>query len=192
MLSNVLRDDLVKHRIKELTGRSRGISMERPLTDLNRYVRGWVGYFGLARTPALRYAMTNKRPRATRPTVIKAGSGTSQLLFTQPPSADPHARWCGGCRQQLRRLPDLGDPRPATNTSSMNAKQEPKAYATRSYQSTNLWGHSTLVGGFVHPARCRGPVVATKCCSPVTPSSKHQKNTTRKTASQALHKNSHI
>ena len=38
-----------KQRIKELTGRSRGISMTRRLTDLNRYVRGWIGYFGLAR-----------------------------------------------------------------------------------------------------------------------------------------------
>ena len=45
-----------KQRIKELTGRSRGISMaSRPPTlrvgarDLNRYVRGWIGYFGLAR-----------------------------------------------------------------------------------------------------------------------------------------------
>ena len=38
-----------KRRIKQLTGRSRGISMKRRLTDLNRYVRGWVGYFGLAR-----------------------------------------------------------------------------------------------------------------------------------------------
>jgi RNA-directed DNA polymerase len=37
-----------KRRVKELTGRSRGISMERRLTDLNRYVRGWIGYFGLA------------------------------------------------------------------------------------------------------------------------------------------------
>jgi len=141
-----------KERIKELTSRSRGISMQRRLTDLNRYVRGWVGYFGLARqfedianldgwirrrvrmcywkqwryprtkvkklvalgvrldmaikhaisrkkywrmsrTPAMRYAMTNKWPRATRLTVIKAGSGTSQLLFTEPPSADPHARF---------------------------------------------------------------------------------------------------
>jgi hypothetical protein len=25
----------------------------------------------------------------------------------EPPSADPHARWCGGCRQQWRRLPDF-------------------------------------------------------------------------------------
>jgi len=38
-----------KRRIKELTGRSRGISMKRRLTDLKRYVRGWIGYFGLAR-----------------------------------------------------------------------------------------------------------------------------------------------
>jgi RNA-directed DNA polymerase len=38
-----------KRRIRELTGRSRGISMKRRLTDLNRYVRGWIGYFGLAR-----------------------------------------------------------------------------------------------------------------------------------------------
>ena len=38
-----------KRRVKELTGRSRGISMKRRLTDLNRYVRGWIGYFGLAR-----------------------------------------------------------------------------------------------------------------------------------------------
>ena len=38
-----------KHRIKEITGRSRGISMERRLTELRRYIRGWIGYFGLAR-----------------------------------------------------------------------------------------------------------------------------------------------
>lgn len=38
-----------KGRIKELTGRSRGISMTSRLTSLGRYLRGWVGYFGLAR-----------------------------------------------------------------------------------------------------------------------------------------------
>jgi RNA-directed DNA polymerase len=38
-----------KRRVRELTGRSRGISMQRRLTDLNRYLRGWIGYFGLAR-----------------------------------------------------------------------------------------------------------------------------------------------
>jgi RNA-directed DNA polymerase len=38
-----------KQRIKELTGRSRGISMKSRLTDLARYLGGWVGYFGIAR-----------------------------------------------------------------------------------------------------------------------------------------------
>ena len=38
-----------KRRIQELTGRSRGVSMKRRLTDLARYVRGWIRYFGLAR-----------------------------------------------------------------------------------------------------------------------------------------------
>ena len=38
-----------KRRVKEITGRSRGISMERRLTELRRYLSGWIGYFALAR-----------------------------------------------------------------------------------------------------------------------------------------------
>lgn len=37
-----------KRRIRELTGRSRGISMEQRMSELRRYLRGWMGYFGLA------------------------------------------------------------------------------------------------------------------------------------------------
>lgn len=37
-----------KRRVRELTGRSRGVSMTRRLTELRRYLRGWIGYFGLA------------------------------------------------------------------------------------------------------------------------------------------------
>ncbi|WP_240491312.1 group II intron reverse transcriptase/maturase [Pirellula sp. SH-Sr6A] len=37
-----------KHRIREITGRSRGISMAHRLKELARYVRGWMGYFALA------------------------------------------------------------------------------------------------------------------------------------------------
>lgn len=37
-----------KQRIRELTGRSWGVSMERRLSELRSYVRGWMGYFGLA------------------------------------------------------------------------------------------------------------------------------------------------
>ena len=37
-----------KHRIRKLTGRSRGISMDHRFSQLRSYVRGWMGYFGLA------------------------------------------------------------------------------------------------------------------------------------------------
>ena len=37
-----------KHRIKQITSRRRGISIKQRLTELRRYVRGWIGYFGLA------------------------------------------------------------------------------------------------------------------------------------------------
>ena len=37
-----------KHRIREITGRSRGISMERRVGELQRFVRGWMGYYGIA------------------------------------------------------------------------------------------------------------------------------------------------
>ena len=37
-----------KHRIREITGRSRGISMDHRLRELAHYVRGWMGYFALA------------------------------------------------------------------------------------------------------------------------------------------------
>jgi len=37
-----------KARVREITGRNRGISMERMIGELSRYLRGWTGYFALA------------------------------------------------------------------------------------------------------------------------------------------------
>ncbi len=37
-----------KYRVKEITGRSRGISMERKVRELTVYLRGWINYFGVA------------------------------------------------------------------------------------------------------------------------------------------------
>jgi RNA-directed DNA polymerase len=37
-----------KSRVRELTGRSRGVGMPRTITDLNPVLRGWAGYFGLS------------------------------------------------------------------------------------------------------------------------------------------------
>jgi RNA-directed DNA polymerase len=42
-----------KQRVREITGRSRGISMQRMLGELRSYLRGWIGYFGLAATKGI-------------------------------------------------------------------------------------------------------------------------------------------
>jgi len=36
-----------KRRVQEITRRNRGVAMSGRLTELGRYVRGWIGYFGL-------------------------------------------------------------------------------------------------------------------------------------------------
>lgn len=37
-----------RHRVRQLTGRSWGVSMPYRLGQLRRYVRGWMGYFGIS------------------------------------------------------------------------------------------------------------------------------------------------
>lgn len=38
----------LKHRIRELTGRSWGVSMDSRFQKLGQYLRGWLGYFGIS------------------------------------------------------------------------------------------------------------------------------------------------
>ncbi len=45
--------DRFKERIRELTSRTRGVSIERMAEDLSRYLRGWIGYFGKCETPSV-------------------------------------------------------------------------------------------------------------------------------------------
>ena len=45
--------DRFKERVRELTSRTRGVSMERIAEDLSRYLRGWIGYFGKCETPSV-------------------------------------------------------------------------------------------------------------------------------------------
>ncbi len=42
-----------KERIRELTQRNRGVSMTKRISDLARYLRGWMGYFGYCETPSV-------------------------------------------------------------------------------------------------------------------------------------------
>ncbi len=43
----------VKARIRVLTGRTRGVSLEEMTKGLSVYLRGWVGYFGFCQTPSV-------------------------------------------------------------------------------------------------------------------------------------------
>ncbi len=45
--------DRFKQRVRELTSRTRGVSIERMAGDLTRYLRGWLGYFGKCQTPSV-------------------------------------------------------------------------------------------------------------------------------------------
>jgi RNA-directed DNA polymerase len=42
-----------KKRVRELTRRTRGVSLERMVADLTIYVRGWGGYFAFCQTPSI-------------------------------------------------------------------------------------------------------------------------------------------
>ncbi len=42
-----------KEKVRSITGRSRGISMQRMIGELRQYLRGWMGYFALAATKAV-------------------------------------------------------------------------------------------------------------------------------------------
>ena len=42
-----------KERVRELTSRTRGVSVERMAEELARYLRGWIGYFGTCQTPSV-------------------------------------------------------------------------------------------------------------------------------------------
>jgi RNA-directed DNA polymerase len=42
-----------KERVRELTRRTKGVSIERMAEELAQYLRGWIGYFGRCQTPSV-------------------------------------------------------------------------------------------------------------------------------------------
>jgi RNA-directed DNA polymerase len=45
--------DRFKERVRELTSRNKGVSIEQMAEKLTRYLRGWIGYFGKCETPSV-------------------------------------------------------------------------------------------------------------------------------------------
>jgi RNA-directed DNA polymerase len=63
--------DRFKERVRELTRRTRGVSIERMAEDLTRYLRGWIGYFGKCETPSVLAALEGWLRRRLRSVIWK-------------------------------------------------------------------------------------------------------------------------
>src|SRR5215468_6593383 len=51
--------DRFKQRIREITGRAKGVSMETTMEELAPYMRGWRSYFGFCETPGVLVSLTS-------------------------------------------------------------------------------------------------------------------------------------
>ena len=47
-----------KRRVREITRRAKGVSIETTMEELARYMRGWRGYFGFCETPRVLVSLT--------------------------------------------------------------------------------------------------------------------------------------
>lgn len=63
--------DRFKERIRELTCRTRGVSVERMSDELAAYLRGWIGYFGRCQTPSVLQALEQWTRRRLRSAIWK-------------------------------------------------------------------------------------------------------------------------
>ena len=63
--------DRFKERIRELTRRTRGVSIERMAGELTRYLRGWIGYFGKCETPSVLKGLEEWTRRRLRSVIWK-------------------------------------------------------------------------------------------------------------------------
>jgi RNA-directed DNA polymerase len=63
--------DRFKKRVRELTRRTRGVSKERMVEELARYLRGWLGYFGKCETPSVLEGLEQWTRRRLRSAIWK-------------------------------------------------------------------------------------------------------------------------
>jgi RNA-directed DNA polymerase len=63
--------DRFKERVRELTRRTRGVSIEGMAEELTRYLRGWLGYFGNCETPSVLQSLGEWTRRRLRSAIWK-------------------------------------------------------------------------------------------------------------------------
>ena len=85
-----------KQKIRELTRRTRGISLEQMTKELAAYLRGWKSYFGFCQTPSLLKALDEWIRRRLRSMIWKqwnaGSSGTQSYVISGSAGTSPHKR----------------------------------------------------------------------------------------------------
>lgn len=94
-----------KERIRELTSRTSGVSLERMIENLSRYLQGWRGYFGNCETPSVLKALDSWLHRRLRAVLWKQWR-TSRRRFAElrqrKVSCDLAAQTVGSCHGPWR------------------------------------------------------------------------------------------
>src|SRR5215470_16303736 len=73
-----------KERVRELTRRTRGVSIEQMAEELARFLRGWIGYFGNCETPSVLRSLEKWTRRRMRSAIWKQWKrGTTRFAELQ-------------------------------------------------------------------------------------------------------------
>jgi group II intron reverse transcriptase/maturase len=80
--------DRFKEKVREITRRSRGISLAQVIEELQGYLRGWIGYFRLVETPSVLQELDSWIRRRLRCFVVK--------------------QWINNCHTRYKNLIRLG------------------------------------------------------------------------------------
>jgi hypothetical protein len=105
-----------KARVRELTRRTKGVSLEQRSEDLRTYLTGWVGYFGFCQTPSVvrgldRWVRRRRRAIDRRKRSIHACKADGQEAIAAPGSSgktdgtDAGSCSSGTCPAGSRRRP---------------------------------------------------------------------------------------
>ena len=93
-----------KERVRTLTRRTRGVPIDRMAEDLTRYLRGWLGYFGMCQTPSVLQRLEEWVRRRLRSAIWKQWKrgvvrfaalrkrGVGQTLAART-AGSPHGPW---------------------------------------------------------------------------------------------------
>ena len=80
-----------KERVRNLTRRTRGISIDRMAKELALYLRGWSGYFGKCQTPSVLQSLEEWIRRRLRSAIWKQWKrGTTRFVELRKRGVNPH------------------------------------------------------------------------------------------------------